>query len=481
MIARRAAVLLVVLLCAGAVGADPWVPATCGSSMVLQRDRRIRIAGGAEPGERITVRIAGKSASAVTGPDGAFVVELPALRAGGPHTLVVKGHGPALVFRDVLVGEVWVCSGQSNMAMTVASSKDAAREIGDADLPGIRLLTVPRLAAAAPARNFAGAWSACSPETVRAFSAVGYFFGREIHRALKVPVGLVNTSFGGTPAEAWTPRAALERDGSFAALLRRFPEAPGADGEPAVRQDRPGQLWNGMIAPLAGFPIRGVIWYQGESNAGRAAQYRRLFPCLIRSWREAWGQGEFPFHFVQLANFRASASEPGPSDWAELRDAQRATLEAVPGTGMAVAIDIGDGADIHPKNKQDVGRRLALIALARDYGKEVVASGPVFVAAERRGETMAIRFGNADGGLRAAGDAPLAGFAVAGLDREFHWAEAAIEGKETVLLHCAAVPEPLAVRYAWADNPLANLVNGAGLPASPFRSDDWPGITDGKE
>ncbi|MCU0724205.1 MAG: sialate O-acetylesterase [Planctomycetes bacterium] len=478
---RRAGLFLAVLLLAATARADPWVPSTYGDSMVLQRDRPVRVTGGAEPGERVSVRIAGKSGSAVAGPDGSFSVELPALRAGGPHEMVVKGHGPALVFHGVLVGEVWVCSGQSNMAWTVAASKGAAEEVPKADHPMIRFLTVPPKAAVEPARNFPGRWLACTPESVRGFSAVGYFFGREIHRALKVPVGLVNASFGGTPAEAWTPRAELAADGSFEALLGRFPESPGADGKPVVRADRPGQLYDAMIAPLAGFPIRGVIWYQGESNAGRASQYRRLFPCLIRSWRKAWGQGDFPFHFVQLANFRARAAEPGPSEWAELREAQRATLEALPATGMAVTIDIGDAGDIHPKNKQEVGRRLALLALAKDYGKDVIASGPVFVTAERRGDGMALRFAEVAGGLRPSGDGKLTGFAVAGLDRQFRWAEAVVTGKDSVLVRCPAVPEPVAVRYAWADNPEANLVNGAVLPASPFRTDDWPGVTEGKE
>jgi sialate O-acetylesterase len=337
---------------------------------------------------------------------------------------------------------------------------------------------------------------------------VGYFFGRELHRSLGVPIGLINTSWGGTPAESWTSLDTLTGNADLKPIVDRwnhalaeFPKAneqyqkefadwkeaaekAKAEGKTAPPAPRPplgpdhphraAGLFNGMIVPLVPFAIRGAIWYQGESNAGRAYQYRTLLPAMIQDWREAWGQGEFPFLIVQLANFEARPPQPEGSDWAELREAQTMTL-ALPKTGMAVTIDIGEAKDIHPRNKQDVGRRLALAAQRIAYGNHLVYSGPVYDSMKIEGSKIRIRFQHVGGGLMAKGDAPL-GFTIAGEERNFVPAHATIDG-DTVVVWSDQVSDPVAVRYGWADNPVCNLYNNAELPASPFRTDDWPGLT----
>jgi len=306
---------------------------------------------------------------------------------------------------------------------------------------------------------------------------VAYYFGRELHETLKVPIGLVHSSWGGTPAEAWTPTAALRAEASLAPLLEQWKQritdarAKGAK-DPSLHHHHPGNLYRGMIAPLVPLSIRGAIWYQGESNAGRAWEYRTLFPVMIRAWREVWGRPDLPFHFVQLANFRKVEPQPGDSAWAELRDAQQHTLRTVPHTGMAVTIDIGEAGDIHPKNKQDVGRRLARQALHAQYGKAAVPSGPLYREHAHVGAKVTIHFDHVGDGLAARDGETLLGFTIAGEDRKFVPATARIEG-ETVVVFSPQVPKPAAVRYAWADNPVCNLVNAEGLPASPFRTDAW--------
>jgi sialate O-acetylesterase len=418
-----------------------------------------------------------------------------------------------VTLHNVLVGEVWICSGQSNMEFGLSDALNGQQEVAEANYPMIRLLTVPRDVAVQPQPDVKATWVACAPESAGRFSAVGYFFGRDLQQKLGVPVGLIHTSWGGTPVEAWTSRETLEATEEAKPLLERwekalaaYPEAKkrydremaewkdlaaeaGRDGQPAPTQPRaplgpdspslPAGLYNGMIAPLVPYCIRGAIWYQGEANAARAYQYRALFKALIRDWRRAWGQGDFPFVFVQLANFKQAAAQPGESDWAELREAQTMALQ-LPETGMAVTIDIGDAGNIHPKNKQEVGRRLALAALATAYGQNVIASGPLYESMAVEGNKARLRFKNVGGGLEARGGEPLKGFAIAGADRRFVWAEARIEG-QTAVVRSDQVPEPAAVRYAWADNPVCNLYNKEGLPASPFRTDVWPGITADKQ
>jgi sialate O-acetylesterase len=300
------------------------------------------------------------------------------------------------------------------------------------------------------------------------FSAVAYFFGRDLQSKLGVPVGMIHTSYGGTPAEAWTSRAALEANADLKSLLASPPA-----GTQAFQ--RPTGLYNAMIHPLIPYAIKGAIWYQGESNAGRAYQYKTLFPTMIRNWRQDWGQGDFPFLFVQLAPFHKKVSQPGDSQWAELREAQRLTLKQVPATAMAVITDVGDEDDIHPQKKEPVGQRLALAALALAYGKDVEYSGPAYAGMEVRGHEIWLRFDHVDGGLVAMGDA-LEGFTIAGADQKFHPATAEIRG-DKVVVSSPEVSQPVAVRYGWADYPVVNLANRAGLLASPFATDDFPWIT----
>jgi len=499
---------IIVFLSAAAV-ADIRLPAIIGDNMVLQHDKEASIWGWADPGEEVGVSVSWHRMKwAVTADgEGRWHFRMAAPEVGGPYQITLTGKN-TITLKNILVGEVWVASGQSNMQMSVRSSANAENEIAGADYPRIRLFSVERKVADAPQEDCAGRWVECSPETVPGFSAVAYFFGRELHKRLDVPVGLIHTSWGGTPAEAWTSRPMLEDNPDFQPILKRYDDAvanyPQAmkqyeeklkqwkeksaqarkDGKNPPRRPRtpfgpdhphsPAGLYNAMIAPLIPYAIQGAIWYQGESNAGRAYQYRELFPTMIQCWRQNWGQGDFPFLFVQLANFMAQKPEPADSAWAELREAQLMTLR-LPETGMAVIIDIGEANDIHPKNKQDVGKRLALWALANTYGKKIVYSGPLYKSMERKGKNIVLHFDHVDGGLVAKGG-ELKGFAIAGKDRKFVWADAKIEG-DTVVVSSAEVSRPAAVRYAWADNPVCNLYNEAGLPASPFRTDAWPGVT----
>jgi sialate O-acetylesterase len=646
--------------------ADVRVPSLIGDHMVLQQGRKVRVWGTAEPGERVTVTFNGNAARAVADERGRWQVFVGPFKAGGPFEMTVSGKN-ILTFRDVLVGELWVCSGQSNMEWPLANAQDGAREVAQADYPEIHLFTVSKKTSATPLEDVEGRWVVTKPQTVAQFSAVGYFFGRELYRRLKVPVGLIHTSWGGTPAEAWTSRDALAAEPAFKPMLNRFdaelkdlprlqseyerarvewgrryvtqdagnkgeamgyadparefadwrrmrvPQAwesagldvdgsvwfrrevsvpaawagrdltlslgaiddfdttyfdgvrVGATGEEtpnswtvprryrvpgslvragrnviAVRvfdrvggggfvggemwlapesaaktealpldgdwyykeestvpsrridysrqpqppgpanQNNPTVLYNAMLAPLLPYTIRGAVWYQGESNAGRAYQYRTLFPTMIRDWRARWGEGDFPFYFVQLPNWQPIKPEPSESEWAELREAQLMALR-LPHTGMAVAIDLGSPEELHPRNKLPVALRLARWALAETYGQKLEESGPLYRAYTIEGDKVRVRFTHAKGLQTMPGDKPalLKGFAIAGADHKFVWADARIEG-ETVVVWSKSITRPLAVRYDWADSPDGNLYNSAGLPASPFRTDDWPGLTAGR-
>ena len=612
--------------------------------MVLQRDVPVPVWGWTEPGKQVKVTLAGQSAAATADGTGRWLVKLGPLPAGGPHALEVTGPERAAL-SDVLVGDVWICSGQSNMQMSVASSDRAADEIAAANHPRLRLFTVPNRIALEPQSLVQGAWQLCTPQSVPGFSAVGYFFGRDLLEKLDVPIGLINSSWGGTLAEAWTSAEALSTMEDFRPAVKQLQEqvdarkagtsrfdeqmdrwwkqadpgsasgagwadpshdaadwktmdlpaaweSAGLDGfdglvwfrkevdlpaswagkeavlhlgpiddrdttwvngvrvgegdrwdaprDYRVRQGtllsgrnvvavrvldtggegglrgQPGQLrlecaggqipavslagawkykaattldklppvpqridsnpnvvtvlYNGMIAPLVPFAIKGAIWYQGESNAGNPEQYRRLLPTLIRDWRSRFGVGDFPFLVVQLANFMAPQVEPVEAGWAGLREAQLMTAQADPKVGLAVIIDIGAANDIHPKNKQDVGMRLALAALAIGDGKKIEYSGPIYSGMEVRGREAHLKFTHVGGGLLAKGGDKLKGFAIAGEDKKFQWADAAIQG-ETVVVSSPKVERPVAVRYGWANNPDCNLYNKEGLPASPFRTD----------
>jgi sialate O-acetylesterase len=470
--------------------ADVTLPSIFGSHMVLQRDQKDRVWGWAAPGEEVTVQIAGQTKSAKAADDGAWHVVLDPMPAGGPHTLTVKGKN-TVQFDDVLVGEVWICSGQSNMQWAVGSSKDVELEIPAARYPNIRLISVPNVGTQEPQKDFRGKWVTCRPETVGGFSAVGYFFGRQLHQTLGVPVGLINDAWGGSACEAWIRRDILAADSKYAPLLKMWEEreksyarAKAENRRPPQSLEgqmagnaRPGNIYNGALKPTIGYGIRGVIWYQGETNTGRAYQYRDLFPLMIKSWRDEWGQGDFSFYWVQLADFLAEAPEPRPSAWAELREAQTMTMERLPKTGQAVIIDIGEGKDIHPTNKQDVAMRLARWALAKDYGFPIAHQSPTYKSMERQGNKIVITFDHVGGGLRAFDVAEARGFAIAGADQKFVAAQARVKGRNTVEVWSDKVSEPAAVRYAWADNPVCNLYSAEGLPATPFRTDDWPGVT----
>jgi len=492
------------------VAAEVKVSPLFTDHMVLQQGMAVPVFGTADANEQVTVTVGDAKATATADASGKWLAKVGPLQAGEPVELTIAGKGNTLTVKDVLVGEVWVCSGQSNMEWVVANSNNFQEERNSANYPAIRMFTVKKAVTGKPAKSLEGSWAVCNPQNVGAFSAVGYFFGRELHKSLNVPVGLIHTSWGGTPAESWATMEALQSDpdfkpildrwdGQFAQFQQQLKQLPAtldkwmtdsqradAEGRPvppvAVPQDprsnpwRPAGLYNAMVAPLLPYGIKGAIWYQGESNAGHAYQYRKLLPAMIQSWRKAWGQGDFPFYIVSLANFTPVKDEPGDSDWAELREAQTITANTVPHAGQSITIDIGEANDIHPRNKQEVGRRLALVALAKDYGKQIPYSGPTYDTMKVEGDAVRLTFKNTHGGLVARGGDTLKGFAIAGDDHKWYWADAKIDG-DSVVVRSDKVQKPLAVRYAWANNPVCNLYNGAGLPAVPFRTDDWKGIT----
>jgi sialate O-acetylesterase len=627
--------------------ADPVLPHLLSDHLVLQQGREIHIWGKADPGEKITVTLGEETSSAQPDAQGSWSVRLPAMAAGGPFTVVVRGK-KTIVLRDVMIGEVWIASGQSNMTFALSDSVGAAEEIPKADYPQIRLFTVPRKIAMEPQSDtLTAGWQICSPGTAKEFSAVAYYFARDLQRKLNVPIGIIESAWPGTTIEEWIDSETLQgtqerklnadrKDSSFASAIGRTsfnlqfddfelirdPSGPGGafsnfddgtsrnsmggewsyswqdgpetffelvapghggagfaarvagkmdgsddsrltarfrpdnsatdlssfagirfwvrgdgsfrvktvqptitdwddygtslfqatpDWKPVVvlfrdlRQEgwgitkdftpqaltgfvvesfpasgyppRPGSgLYEGMITPLAPYPSRGAIWYQGESNALQAYQYRELLPALIQSWRASWNDRDFPFLIVQLPNHGAIPEEPSESAWAELREAQLLTTRQVANTGIAVTIDVGDPNDVHPHRKAEVGQRLALLALGTTYKKPIVYSGPLYHSMTVEGNKIRIRFTNSGRQIEAHGSGQLVGFAIAGADRKFHWAEATIDGV-SVVVSSPDVPAPAAVRYAWGDSPRCNLFNEAGLPASPFRTDDWPGIT----
>ncbi|MFD1144165.1 sialate O-acetylesterase [Larkinella insperata] len=636
------------LLLAVQTWADVRLPKVFGSHMVLQRRKAVPVWGWSDPGEKVTVQFNNQTKTVKSDKSGKWVVRLEPLEAGGPFTMTVRGKKNTVTFDDVLVGEVWVCSGQSNMEWSVNSSANAAQEIQQANYPLIRHFKVPHDLSLTPKDDILGGeWQACTPENAGNFTAVGYFFARELQKELQnVPIGLLNTSWGGTQSESWTSREAMESFDEFKPALAAMPKSldditnqrmeelraqitklqgglptateikqwtsadlndsnwqtlrlpdlfdrkavPNFDGVVWFRRDitvpddlagkemklsmgpiddadetyvngvkvgstgvhsterhytipagtlKPGRnviavrvedtgggggfmardnqfqmtgngkilslagdwkfrvadynrtfaltnpnltgtiLYNSMINPLIPYAMQGVIWYQGETNAGRAYQYRKAFPLMISDWRKRWGQGDFPFLFVQLASFNAAnGNSANGSTWAELREAQTQTL-ALPNTGMAVTSDIGEAGDIHPKNKQDVGKRLAVNALKTVYGLDRVSSGPVFKSMEINGNKAMLTFDHVGGGLQTTDKyGYLKGFEVAGADHKFYWAKAEIQG-DKVVVYANEVATPVSVHYGWADdNGEVNLYNKEGLPAVPFRTDTWKGITE---
>ncbi len=485
------------LFFAGIANAEVKLPNIFTDHMVLQQKQPNKVWGTAEPQEKVQVSIGGQSQDVVADADGKWSVMLQPLEAGGPHELVVKGSNEIKI-ADVLVGEVWICSGQSNMQWNVAASTNADLERVTAKHPQIRMINFPQVGAQEPIWSHDNAaWMVCSPETVSRFSAVGYYFGRELHLALGVPVGLINNAWGGSACEAWVRRDLLEQAGQYQEMLQRYDDMAAQQQTLASKADisdeekkqlnnlnnqlrgnhRPANIYNGVLKSHLGYGIRGSIWYQGESNAGRAYQYRDLFPLMIQTWRDEWQQGDFPFYWVQLADFMEEKTEPGESNWAELREAQTMTAAKLPNTGQAVIIDIGEGYDIHPKNKLEVGRRLARLALANDYGVEIASRSPQYKSMEKEGNKVTLSFEHVDGGWRPFDVRNPVGFSIAGEDKKFVWADAKVLPDGRIEVSSAEVAEPVAVRYGWADNPVCNMFDGAGLPLTPFRTDDWPGNT----
>jgi sialate O-acetylesterase len=435
--------------------------------MVLQRDMKLPIWGKAAPGVKVAVQLAGKTQEATADADGKWRLSVGPLKASkDPLELNVTAGDQSLHHTDILVGDVWVASGQSNMEWYVDRSDNPEKEIAAANWPEIRIIDVPNVTADAPAESFETAgWKPVTPETIPQFSAVAYFFGRELHEHLDVPIGLIGCNWGGTPMEAWTSREALESSPTFknetAASFTQPSTTQEAEDRKARAHHSPARLYNGMLAAVIPYGIRGAIWYQGESNAGRHQQYAELSKLMITDWRNHWDQGEFPFLLVQLAAF-----EPGGETWPPLREAQQETLE-LPNTGMAVAIDIGHQTDIHPKDKQTVGKRLALAARAIAHGEKIVHSGPIYREMKAADGKATLSFDSVGGGLKAEGD--LRGFEIAGADGKFVPAKATIEG-EHVVVSSEAVAEPKTVRYNWSAFPDGNLYNAEGLPAVPFRT-----------
>lgn len=493
------------LLCLGAHLHANVVPAPLFTdNAVLQRDKPIPVWGTADAGEKVAVTFAGETVATTADASGRWRVTLPAFPARSePVDLVIRGNN-TVTLANIVVGEVWLSSGQSNMEWIVNNTYDKALDIpASAHLPLIRHIKVAKTVANTPASTSSGQWQVAGPRTTGQFTAVGYYFAKDIHDLLNVPVGIINSSWGGTPIEAWIDSGTLASDPAFASVAKAWAKALENYPEAKVKYDaavaawekerdaakaagrhfaksRPTSIWgpghqatpsglyNGMINPLIPYALRGAIWYQGESNAVRANEYRALFSAMITGWRRQFGQGDFPFHWVQLANFHSGKIDGTP--WAFLREAQTQTL-ALPATGQAVTIDIGDVNDVHARNKKDVGRRLARVALARTYGQKIIDSGPVFAKAERQGAGVRVTFTEVHGGLRAPLNT-LSGFELAGANRIFKPAEAKIEN-DTVLVTSAAIPDPIAVRYAWRNAPVAGLFNGEGLPAVPFRTDTW--------
>lgn len=519
--------------------ADVKLPAVISNNMMLQAEKPLPIWGWADAGEKVKVAFGDQQAETVAGNNGEWKVTLKPVKSGNAGDLTVTGKN-TIVVTNVLAGTVWICSGQSNMEWSLNNSDGAAAEIPKATYPKIRLFTVAKKTSLTPERDVKGAWVECSPGSAPGFSAVGYYFGREIHQKTGNPVGLIHTSWGGTPAEAWTSKEGLAKDATLKGysdaleavikglphakekyekdlaaykiekakwdqevgipfaeemkqyeadvkkakaeltpepgkpiISRKAPVTPTPPGASGISAAVPSSLYNGMIAPIVPYAIEGAIWYQGEANAGAADLYRSLFPRMITDWREHWAQGDFPFYFVQLANFLQRANTPVDEAWAQLRESQFLTL-SLPNTGMAVAIDIGNAADIHPRNKLDVGLRLARWALRDIFGRKIVPSGPLFSGMKIEGEKIRLSFIHVGSGLMIGRDpekpeTELTGFAIAGEDGKFVWAKAVIDG-ESVVVSGENISKPTQVRYAWANNPACNLYNKDGLPASPFRT-----------
>ncbi len=466
--------------------AELRLPAIIGDHMVLQQQQSNPIWGWDDPGTEVTVTMGDQKKTATAGDDGKWEVKLDPLPASAePATLAIAGTSKRDL-ADILVGEVWMCSGQSNMAFSVGGDWKAQVEALASDHPNLRLISVPQVGTQELQDDFNGKWEASTPESCRGFSAVGFFYGRFLHEILGVPVGLIDNAWGGSAAEAWIRRETMENDPRFARLIADWKSREAAyEADPEAKDaqknlkgnHRPGNIFGGVVHPTLGYGIKGVIWYQGESNAGRAWEYGELFPFMIEQWRKEWGQGDFPFYWVQLADFRDEPSQPGDSQWAELRESQTGAM-ALPNTGEAVIIDLGEANDIHPKNKYDVAARLVRWPLANEYGFDnIEPHSPKFREMTTEGNKAKLSFDHVDGKLRTVDVNEVKGFAIAGEDRQWKWAEAKITGKDTIDVWSSEVEAPVAVRYGWAENPVVNVYSTNGLPLTPFRTDAFPMVT----
>ena len=491
-----------------------------GDNLLLQREVPTPVWGLADPGEKVTVQFADAQVTTEAGANGKWMVKLPAMRASAtPRDLTITGKN-TLTIKNVLVGDVWVCSGQSNMEYGLGGC-NAPQDIADANFPNLRRIKLEHRALGRPSAEVPGHWEVCTPQSVPGFTAVGFYFARRVQQEVGVPIGLIDDNWGGTRIEPWIPACGFEQEPQLATILQEvrrrqqafheemekslraiegwvaatqkalettgnpLPTMPSLPGNPLTDAGFPMTLYNGMISPVVPFAIKGALWYQGESNGGEGDEYYCKMCALIGGWRQVWNQGDFPFYFVQLANFEKPTNDPAGGDgWARLRMAQLKSLQ-IPKTGMAVIIDIGEARDIHPKNKFDVGERLALWALRNDYGKQnLVASGPLYRSIKNEDNKIRVEFDSVGSGLmvgKKEGRKPvveeqgakLQRFAIAGEDKHWVWADAVVDG-DTVVVSSPDVPKPVAVRYAYSMNPEGcNLYNKEGLPASPFRSDSW--------
>ncbi|MCX6855779.1 MAG: sialate O-acetylesterase [Verrucomicrobia bacterium] len=504
--------------------AELRLPAIIGDNMVLQQKQSNPIWGWDAPGTEVNLALGSQSKSAKADDKGKWTITLDPLPASAiPAVMTIQGTTKREL-KNILVGEVWVCSGQSNMGFNLNSVWDAGLDIATAKYPQIRLISVPQVGTQELQDDFKGKWEECSPATAGDFTAVGYHYGRVLHEMLGVPVGLIDNAWGGSACEAWVRRDVLEKDARFKALIEKWKqtEATYSDavheqqmaehkvkvdawtvarkaaikaGQPAPAnlprapqnvlrgQHRPGNLYAGCLNPILGYGIKGAIWYQGESNASRAFEYSYLFPLMITHWRAEWKQGDFPFYWVQLADFKQEQAEPGESDWAELRESQTKSISKLANAGQCVITDLGEANDIHPKNKRDVAERLARWALARDYGVKLPYRSPELKEFKVEGGKALLTFDYALQGLRTIDVDEVKGFALCGADQKWVWAKASIlggskKGSNQIEVSSPQVPQPVAVRYAWSDNPICNVFSAEGLPLTPFRTDDFPMITD---
>lgn len=482
------------------------LPNVFGDHMVLQRGEPLPVWGWAAPRAEVVVSVAGSTARAMADEEGAWRAELPALAAGGPFEMTVASAGHSVVFRDVLVGEVWIASGQSNMAWPLSRSQPGLDDVPRPFDPELRVMVVELAASNDPVDDVPGSWARSDEGSLAEFTAVGYAMAARLREELGVPVGVIHTAFGGSPAEAWMPRTSLggnpdlepilermhEQEAQYAASFDAWraeverSEAEGRDPPPEPASPfgwlggngyKPGQLWNAMLRPLAPFRVAGIAWYQGESNTGRAYQYRTLLPAMIEQWREVFEDQTLPFGIVQLTNWAEPNFPPDSWSWPELREAQAIAADSDENAGLIVTIDVGNPTDLHPRNKTPIGERLALWALDHVYEHDVVSSGPRFTGMRVEGNRAILSFDHVGAGLTTSDGGPPRGFVITENHSWWDWANAEIVG-DTVVLTGNWMDNPIAVRYGWADNPeWTNLINREGLPAAPFRTDDLPGVT----